>query len=152
MASPCCQSQRTAGARVSDPFAWVRRTASELPAEWVDIFGERYMRHPFIILTALVAAVLGGVACGQSELPNWTTVTRIDPSAVVLCRTEARGLEAGCVKLFGDSVARRLVNRVAFDLRSDVSFAGQGEAERVLESNWARMKAAQPLDRIPPLD
>jgi len=59
-------------------------------------------------------------------------VTRIDPSTVVLCRTDSHGFEAGCFKLFIDPVARRVVKRIAFDLRQDVAFTDDTDAARLL--------------------
>jgi len=59
-------------------------------------------------------------------------LTRIDPSMAVLCGTDSRGSESGCVKLFIDPVARRLVKRVGFDRWQDVAFANDTEAQRLL--------------------
>jgi hypothetical protein len=59
-------------------------------------------------------------------------LTRIDPSAAVLCRTSFYGHEEGCFKLFIDGAARRLVKRVAFGLRLNVAFASDADAQRAL--------------------
>jgi hypothetical protein len=69
------------------------------------------------------------------------TATRIEPSSLVLCRTESHGYDEGCFKFFIDPTARRLV-RVAFDLAQDVVFADDAEARRRLGVS------AQDLNRL----
>jgi len=66
-------------------------------------------------------------------------VDRVTNDAVLVCRVNSNGNEAGCISFFVDAGAKRLINRVAFDPNGDVSFENDVDAQRTLGISSAEL-------------
>jgi hypothetical protein len=71
-------------------------------------------------------------------------VMRVDPTSIVLCRTENYGFETGCLKLFVDVDAHRVTKAIDFTRNHSLEFANATTARQtvgVSDAEWQTLES-----------